>query len=115
MTIGMIVLYFRVGYYDVSEEDTWRWVDCNATNSWHESLWGPDQPDNDGDCAVLDQYGDMYDESCDESRYFICEISPKGRMLYYGYFKNYTYLTVMIMIMMMPRAQVSNKTKVITL
>ena len=70
-----------IGYYDVSVEGVWKWVNCEGSEPWHQDLWGPGQPDNDGeqDCAVVGTNGTLYDEVCDVQNYrYICEVTPKG-------------------------------------
>ena len=70
-----------IGYYDVSVEGVWKWVNCEGSEPWHQDLWGPGQPDNDGeqDCAVVGSNGTLYDEVCDVQNYrYICEVTPKG-------------------------------------
>ena len=72
-----------IGYYDVSIEGVWKWVDCTSSEPWHETLWAPGQPDNNGeqDCGIVGDNGNLYDELCDEYNYrYICEVTPKGNM-----------------------------------
>ncbi|XP_072041404.1 uncharacterized protein [Amphiura filiformis] len=69
-----------IGYYDVSIEGVWKWVDCTSSEPWHETLWAPGQPDNNGeqDCGIVGDNGHLYDELCDEYNYrYICEVTPK--------------------------------------
>ena len=81
MFIQNVLPHLHAGYYDVSVEDTWRWVDCNYATPWQDTMWAPGQPDNIGqqDCAIIDQNGELYDQICDDNFHFICEITPKSK------------------------------------
>lgn len=65
----------------MSVEGVWKWVDCGSSEHWHENLWEPGQPDNNGeqDCGIIGVNGYLFDEVCDEYNYrYICEVTPKG-------------------------------------
>ncbi|XP_038068496.1 uncharacterized protein LOC119737915 isoform X2 [Patiria miniata] len=67
-----------IGYYDVSVEGTWRWVDCSDTSDWQSTLWVPGEPALRKDCGILlGGTGQLSSEICDEKFNFICEVSPK--------------------------------------
>ncbi|XP_038068494.1 uncharacterized protein LOC119737915 isoform X1 [Patiria miniata] len=67
-----------IGYYDVSVEGTWRWVDCSDTSDWQSTLWVSGEPAIGKDCGILlGATGQLSSEICDEKFNFICEVSPK--------------------------------------
>ncbi|XP_022102814.1 uncharacterized protein LOC110985794 isoform X3 [Acanthaster planci] len=73
-----------IGYYDVSVEGTWRWVDCSDTSDWQSTLWVPGEPAQRKDCGILlGGTGQLSSEVCDEKFNFICEVSPKGSVQVY--------------------------------
>ncbi|XP_038048814.1 uncharacterized protein LOC119722655 [Patiria miniata] len=69
-----------IGFYDVSVEGDWRWVDCSTPSPWTASNWGADQPNNlngNQHCGQILNDGKYNDWQCDRTMQFICEISPK--------------------------------------
>ncbi|XP_072173176.1 uncharacterized protein [Diadema setosum] len=69
-----------IGLSDISVESDWRWVTCAAPTDWQNTLWGPGYPSSAiNDCAALNAAsGEVVDAVCDEKKYFVCEVTPKG-------------------------------------
>ncbi|XP_038068497.1 uncharacterized protein LOC119737915 isoform X3 [Patiria miniata] len=83
-----------IGYYDVSVEGTWRWVDCSDTSDWQSTLWVSGEPAIGKDCGILlGATGQLSSEICDEKFNFICEVSPKGFLQVYEGNANETILS----------------------
>ncbi|XP_071799733.1 uncharacterized protein [Asterias amurensis] len=69
-----------IGYYDVSVEGVWRWVDCQPTVDWQKPLWPGEEPMvGTGDCGYLvgvqgDGEAEIRPAVCDDRKFFICEV-----------------------------------------
>ncbi|XP_033117509.1 uncharacterized protein LOC117117344 [Anneissia japonica] len=70
--------FWWIGYYDVSVEGMWKWVDCSVSSAYQNSLWLSGHPKEDTfDCGAINQNGSLIDYQCDKNLRFICEIIPK--------------------------------------
>nr|XP_054765191.1 CD209 antigen-like protein D [Lytechinus pictus] len=76
----------RDWWIGLSQSPYWSWVDCTESNPWQDTLWAPGNPRPDSyGCAVLNASGQIIDTGCDIKHHFICEIYPRGKMLYVPY------------------------------
>lgn len=73
------------GYYDVSVEGVWRWLDCQPTADWQKPLWPGEEPMvGTGDCGYLvgvqgDGEAEIRPAVCDDRKYFICEVVDNSK------------------------------------
>ena len=69
-----------IGYSDVVDPDTWRWVTSEPGfgGGWDTGGGGADEPDGTGDCATMDQNGSWQDQSCADSRDYVCECDGRS-------------------------------------
>lgn len=69
-----------IGYSDLTTADAWRWVTSapGVDDRWDTGGGGPDEPDGTGDCAAIDQNGSWQDQSCADSRDYVCECDGRS-------------------------------------
>lgn len=69
-----------IGYSDLITADSWRWVTSQPAldDGWDTGGGGADEPDGTGDCAAIDQNGSWQDQSCADSRDYVCECDGRS-------------------------------------
>nr|XP_054752325.1 uncharacterized protein LOC129257911 [Lytechinus pictus] len=74
-------LSYWIGFNDLGTERLFRWMDCQAPDTWQTLNWAPGAPSDllgNNDCVELNEAGQWDDITCDTTRPFICKVQAKG-------------------------------------
>ena len=68
------------GYSDQTTEGTWKWVNTGRSDfSSSYTNWKSGEPDDSGDCALMNKDGVWEDQHCTQKKYpFLCGFSKSS-------------------------------------
>lgn len=70
-----------IGLFDRATEGEYRWVTCDALDSWANDNWAAGQPNDlqgDQDCVQMLGSGMWNDLECSAESFYVCEVTVKG-------------------------------------